>query len=467
MKLMNPSVLLTAFIFGSVFAGAASTNLNLITNPIDGTWYATVGSHNAVISLKACADGELIGLLPAEPTINITGGTIVGSSVSINFSGEDGGGALGDFSFTGTLSGDVLAGQALVNGTLRDITFNRVTANYEVKFMELIDPDVSPLHSDVNATLLFNIVTRAGRFVGGAFTGFHSCEFIACGGMIDDVHVDSSTGVHTITTVSSNVDGELVGTWDSTTSIFEGTWTSISSSGYTTGGDFMGSQQGLANSENFDDVLGLLTDFADGVESETLIASDIFAASYLNDGVTLSDWDTRLTGWFADYDSLEVDLGTVSTIITHNTGDENLYTRRLPQIEAIVVVSGLNVHTGTTEIVYEFAPSPIDTELSLIVISPGAKFIGNGASEELEIELPFDYAVADLTSNVVWPYGVHGGGHPEGHPGVDFWMLPGSSIKSATAGEVVMTDTNMIMIESRSGLLIQYEHIASIDPALI
>ena len=112
MKLMNPSVLLTAFIFGSVFAGAASTNLNLITNPIDGTWYAAVGSHNAVISLKACADGELIGLLPAEPTINITGGTIVGSSVSINFSGEDGGGALGDFSFTGTLSGDVLAGQA-------------------------------------------------------------------------------------------------------------------------------------------------------------------------------------------------------------------------------------------------------------------------------------------------------------------------------------------------------------------
>ena len=467
MKLMPLSRLLTAFIFGSLFAGATVVNLNLPTNAIDGTWYATVGSHNAVISLKACADGELIGLLPAEPTINITGGTIVGSSVSINFSGEDGGGALGDFSFTGTLSGDVLAGQALVNGTLRDITFNRVTANYEVKFMELIDPDVSPLHSDVNATLLFNIVTRAGRFVGGAFTGFHSCEFIACGGMIDDVHVDSSTGVHTITTVSSNVDGELVGTWDSTTSIFEGTWTSISSSGYTTGGDFMGSQQGLANSENFDEVLGLLTDFADGVESETLIASDIFAASYLNDGVTLSDWDTRLTGWFADYDSLEVGLGTVSTIITHNTGDENLYTRRLPQIEAIVVVSGLNVHTGTTEIVYEFAPSPIDTELSLIVISPGAKFIGNGASEELEIELPFDYAVADLTSNVVWPYGVHGGGHPEGHPGVDFWMLPGSSIKSATAGEVVMTDTNMIMIESRSGLLIQYEHIASIDPALI
>ena len=46
-------------------------------------------------------------------------------------------------------------------------------------------------------------------------------------------------------------------------------------------------------------------------------------------------------------------------------------------------------------------------------------------------------------------------------------MLPGSSIKSATAGEVVMTDTNVMLIESRSGLLIQYEHIASIDPALI
>ena len=467
MKLMPLSRLLTAFIFGSLFAGATVVNLNLPTNAIDGTWYAAVGSRNAVISLKACADGELIGLLPAEPTINITGGTIVGSSVSINFSGEDGGGALGDFSFTGTLSGDVLAGQALVNGTLRDITFNRVTANYEVQLVEFIDPDVSAFYPDVNATLLFNIVTKAGRFVGGAFTGFHSCEFIACGGMIDDVSVDSSTGERTITTVSNNIDGELVATWDSATSTFAGTWTSISSSGYTAGGDFIGSQQGLANSENFDEVLGLLTAFADGVESETLIASDIFAASYLNDGVTSSDWDTRLTGWFADYDSLQVDLGAVSTIITHNTGGESLWTRRLPQIEAIVTISGLNVHTGATEVVYEFSPSAVNTELSLIAIAPAAKFIGNGAAGELELELPFDYALADLTSNIVWPYGVHGGGHPEGHPGVDFWMLPGSSIKSATAGEVVMTDTNMMMIESRSGLLIQYEHIASIDPALI
>ena len=466
MKLMPLSGLLTAFILCPLFSGATVVNFNLSTNAIDGTWYAAVGSHNAVIALKACADGELIGLLPAEPTISITGGTIVGSSVSINFSGEDGGGALGDFSFTGTLSGDVLAGQALVNGTLRDITFNRVTANYEVQLVEFIDPDVSAFYPDVNATLLFNIVTRAGRFVGGAFTGFHSCEFIACGGMIDDVSVDSSTGERTITTVSNNIDGELVATWDSATSTFAGTWTSVSSSGYTAGGDFIGSQQGLANSENFDEVLGLLTAFADGVESETLIASDIFAASYLNDGVTSSDWDTRLTGWFADYDSLQVDLGAVSTIITHNTGGESLWTRRLPQIEAIVTVSGLNVHTGVTEVVYEFSPSAVNTELSLIAIAPAAKFIGNGAAGELELELPFDYALADPTSNIVWPYGVHGGGHPEGHPGVDFWMLPGSSIKSATAGEVVMTDTNMMMIESRSGLLIQYEHIASIDPAL-
>ena len=466
MKLMPLSGLLTAFILCPLFSGATVVNFNLSTNAIDGTWYAAVGSHNAVIALKACADGELIGLLPAEPTISITGGTIVGSSVSINFSGEDGGGALGDFSFTGTLSGDVLAGQALVNGTLRDITFNRVTANYEVQLVEFIDPDVSAFYPDVNATLLFNIVTRAGRFVGGAFTGFHSCEFIACGGMIDDVSVDLSTGERTITTVSNNIDGELVATWDSATSTFAGTWTSVSSSGYTAGGDFIGSQQGLANSENFDEVLGLLTAFADGVESETLIASDIFAASYLNDGVTSSDWDTRLTGWFADYDGLQVDLGAVSTIITHNTGGESLWTRRLPQIEAIVTVSGLNVHTGVTEVVYEFSPSAVNTELSLIAIAPAAKFIGNGAAGELELELPFDYALADPTSNIVWPYGVHGGGHPEGHPGVDFWMLPGSSIKSATAGEVVMTDTNMMMIESRSGLLIQYEHIASIDPAL-
>jgi hypothetical protein len=435
---------------------------------IDGTWRATVGDHQAVIALKSCSDGEIIGILPAEPTISITGGTISGSNVTVNFSGSDGGGDIGDFSFTGVLSGDVLDGQGLVDGALIDVTFNRVIANYQVQFMEVIDQDVSPLYPEVNATLLFNVVSSAGSFVGGGFTGFHSCEFIACGGMVDSIRINSATGEYTISTVSSNINGELVAIWDSAAQIFEGTWSSINSSGYTTGGEFMGGQQGVANSDNFDDVLGLLTTFADGVEGEILVAADIFDSSYLNDGIDSAAWDTRLSSWFSNYDSLQVDIGAVSTIITHNTGNENLWTRRIPQIEATVVVSGINVSTGAAEVIYEFSPSAVNTELSLITISPTAKFIGNGASSELELELPFDYASADTASdNIIWPYGVHGGGHPEGHPGVDFWMIANSSVQAAAAGEIVMVDTNMLMIECRDGLLLQYEHLASIDPAVV
>ncbi|MDP6964124.1 MAG: hypothetical protein QGF46_08170, partial [Planctomycetota bacterium] len=126
---------------------------------IDGTWHATIGSHDAVIALKSCSDGELIGVLPAEPTIQITGGNISGSNVIINFSGEDGGGPLSEFSFTGVLAGDNLSGTALVDGTLTTVDFNRVTANYEVQHMEVID-------TDANATLLFNVVRLGGTFVG-------------------------------------------------------------------------------------------------------------------------------------------------------------------------------------------------------------------------------------------------------------------------------------------------------------
>jgi len=34
------------------------------------------------------------------------------------------------------------------------------------------------------------------------------------------------------------------------------------------------------------------------------------------------------------------------------------------------------------------------------------------------LDLPVD--VTQLGGNYLWPYGVHGGGHPEGHPGIDF-----------------------------------------------
>jgi len=373
------------------------------TAPIDGTWRATVGSHDAVIALKSCADGELIGILPAEPTISITGGTVSGSNVTLYFSGEDGGGSIGDFSFTGVLSGDVLDGQGLVDGSLLDVTFNRVTANYEVQFMEVVDPDVSPIYPEVNATLLFNIVTYAGNFISGGFVGFHTCEFIACGGMIDSVSTDRATGEHTIITTSSGVDGELRATWDGVEKTFSGTWTSINSSGYSAGGEFFGSQQGMAYSHSFDEVMGLLTTFSDGVEDETLSASDIFDTSYLNDGITLADWNARFSSWFSNYDNLQVALGSITTLITHNTGDENLWTRRLPQIETTVVVTGLNLSTGVTEIVYQFNPTAINTELSLITTSPAVKFIGNGASSEFELELPLDYSSAAVTSsNLIW-----------------------------------------------------------------
>ena len=169
---------------------------SLIQSPtdIDGTWLATVGSHRTVIAVKACDDGKIIGILPGEPTIEINNGTIVGSNVTINFSGEDGGGELDSFSFTGILSGDVLNGYATVDGSLIGVTFNRVSANYEIQFMELVDQDVLSSYPDAEATLLFNVISRGGRFIGGGFTGFHSCEFIACGGMIEDVNMDSTTG---------------------------------------------------------------------------------------------------------------------------------------------------------------------------------------------------------------------------------------------------------------------------------
>ena len=46
---------------------------------------------------------------------------------------------------------------------------------------------------------------------------------------------------------------------------------------------------------------------------------------------------------------------------------------------------------------------------------------------------PLDSAT---TGQVIWPYGVQGGGHPNGHPGIDFQTVEGASIFAAATARV-------------------------------
>jgi hypothetical protein len=54
--------------------------------------------------------------------------------------------------------------------------------------------------------------------------------------------------------------------------------------------------------------------------------------------------------------------------------------------------------------------------LFIAVIAVFSSSCGQRPAQNLDI--PVD--VSKLGAGVLWPYGVHGGGHPEGHPGFDF-----------------------------------------------
>ena len=67
-------------------------------------------------------------------------------------------------------------------------------------------------------------------------------------------------------------------------------------------------------------------------------------------------------------------------------------------------------------------------------------------------------AAGDLVTFGLWPYGVHGGGHPEGHPGMDIEYAPGAKVRAAADGVVTYIGPNSnfptqwdLLLEVRQG----------------
>lgn len=438
---------------------------------IDGTWSARVGGYHAVLLLDSRADGSILGVLPGEPTVWIDGGSISGSDVTINFSGEDGGGAISAFSFTGTISGDTLDGVVLVDGVLTSVTLNRVATSYAIEHWGIYDTTLG-LPIFLNRVGQPSSTSSGGSsistFRGGGFAGHTTCDFVACGGMIDDWNISGDD--HTINLVtggSCSAAATLTATWDDVKQTIVGTWSSSNCAG-STSGELMGGKIGAAYSADISRVLTMLANFADAIEAESPTALDAFHPAYLDNGTAYSDWATTLAGWYADYDHLVVELGAVKRIITYLAGDEILFMKKEPQINFDITISGEPSSGGPAEELFTFSPADgFATALSLIGTSGGSSvFIGNGASSALSLRLPILASDIDPDNNHVWPYGAHGGGHPEGHPGSDFFLKTGSlayAIADGTIAAILPNPTSpgqvTIFLELSADLVAQYDHI--------
>ncbi|MAF67688.1 MAG: hypothetical protein CMJ84_18795 [Planctomycetes bacterium] len=440
---------------------------------VTGTYAASGTPADTWVLLRERADGKVLGTIHGAPGLWIHSGQRTGASVVLGLRAVD-----GDPStpWEGTLDLDLdgadLSGDLIDGTTVLPVTLTRTTIPWVEEVWQLFDETLE------GSLEVRRLEDRTGSFVAGGFRGVESCDFMACGGAIDSWTIGGTA--HVITTSSGGgcpQVGVLSGTFDSAINILSGSWTSTNCSGAVSGGSFLGGKAGLVSSLHIPALLDSLADFADAFEAESPDAAEVFHSAYLSDGMTRAGWEAQLAAWYAAYDSIEVEIEGPYEIITYDDGEVNAFLGGDPRVDWTVRASGIDVATGLTETFYEREePALLGPDLRYIGTEAGRTvFVGNGATRPFDIGLPILLSDVSYIVFGAWPFGVHGGGHPEdGHGGIDFEYIPGSLAYAAEAGEITAIYPNDhdpsitqwdVYQQVRSGIQVQYGHI--LDPPLV
>ncbi len=459
---------LIIFFFGALCCSAAS---------LDGTWASAAGSTPPsyigvpMVLLERATGGRIIGSLPASRSSYITGGQRAGLNVTISFAGKDLS-SVWNGTFVGTLSNNstTLSGNYTDSlGANVNLTFKLSSSQYNIENWVLADGTATSIGSATR------VLTTGIGFVGGEFVELFNSSFLGFRSKINSWNVAGSN--HTITTSSSGFDATLTGAWGPIPFGGDGI-----SGNYTTtiggAGFFMGGKEGLSNTGDIRRVLTLLKNFADRIEIKSPLATSLFASTYLNDGKTKADWQSQLSGIYAAYNSLQVTVNEVQAINTYNNASVNVNVLAPPRVKWHLKILGTPIAGGPQTTVLDMVSSldmvasGFEGELYAIAYqNTQYVFVGNGG-QAFKIDAPI--LLSDAASPAdhynAWPYGVHGGGHPEGHPGIDFRYVDGTrNVLAVAAGTIESIEPNTgfpghvnIYITHPNGIVSyksQYDHI--------
>jgi hypothetical protein len=224
-------------------------------------------------------------------------------------------------------------------------------------------------------------------------------------------------------------------------------------------------------------VLGLLSRLGGRVEAESLSVLDLFSEGYLNDGKTYEDWEDELVDLYDDFDDIEVQIAGVDEVATLDDPDVNPLIGGPPRVGWRLVATGTPSGGGPVETVADAVFERQGNEQLLWIGREQGRwvFVGNGYDAPFTIDLPIaslaDSAQAEYR---LWPFGVHGGGHPEGHAGWDFEYAAGAQVYAAAGGTVTSVEPNDdfpgqsdVTIEHRPGIETRYHHVENLDPAIV
>lgn len=459
-----------------IWIGSALCSLTTMSqagaSPIDGIWEAVLAGNTHMIALVERSDGRLLGYMPSSPGSWVVGGQRTGSAVTINLESRDPMLPSDPGTFSGMRRGSNIIGTLTDSTGTTPVTLHEVHAPRTVTHW-LLGPSIT---SDVFNRAI-RVENHAGRFVAGGFVGLTDCSFLACGGRITSWTVAGPA--HTILTDSGGVcpsTSALAGSWDVATLLVNGTYTTAASCPPpSAGGHFVGGKEGLTDMGDVLDVLGLLRDFADRIEAESPAAAHAFAATYLHDGKTRADWRAQLVAMYAAYDGLSVTIDAVRQIVTFADAEVNPKAIPSPRLEWHFSVTGVPVAGGSRTSVLDVT-STFEGEQQLYWIGREARrivFMGNGYAAPFSIALPIQVGDSTRIAYGVWPYGVHGGGHPDGHPGWDFEFIPGRMVRAAADGAVDEITTNGeflgqvdVRVQHRPGYRTHYDHIGVLEAGI-
>lgn len=439
---------------------------------IDGLWSLTADGGGQILALIERDDGRILGYNCASPGGWITGGQRTGPAVTLTSDNRDPHTASDPGSFSGTRSGATIPGTITDGGGTAAVTLHHVGARRTVEHWIL-----APASGPGGLVKAMRAAKPSGDFAAGGFIAQTDCDFLACGGAITSWTVSGAS--HSITTASGGActsASTLTGTFDPTTKFLNGSFTTTATClPAPIAGTFAGGTEGQTDSDDILDTLRLLRDFADRIEAESPTAAHAFADTYLNDGKTKADWRAQLTAMYAAYTGLHVTIDAVRQIVTVNDADTNPAVLLPPRIVWHLQVTGTPTGGGPVTTVLDLSSALTGDQQLFWIGRRGGRmvFVGNGYAAPFSIDLPI--AAADIARNAfgLWPMFVHGGGHPEGHPGWDFDYVAGANILAAADGTVVSLEPNPawpgqsnISIRHRPGFETQCDHVSVVAPGI-
>jgi hypothetical protein len=436
--------------------------------PVSGSWLGDFLGHPSAMTLDERADGRLIGMLLADPNARIIGGSVSGKDVTLAIDVADPG-VSASGTFVGTLHGHKLTGTLTLGGAATPVSFVRAHEKYTLESWVMGEDEIQ--------SRVLRLLDKKGGFLSGGYVDLEDCEFLSCAG--DITAWDVAGTMHTLTAESGGgcpSSSSLVGTWSASDQVLSGSYAHLDCGG-AKAGSFIAGKGGVTDAHDLGRVLELLADLADRVEAESPAAIALFSPGYLNDGKTRADWQAELASLYADYDDLEVQVAGIDEVATMDDGEVNPLVGGPPRVGWHVVVTGTPSGGGAVETVAdEVFGLRENQQLALIGEEQGHfVFVGNGYSEPFAIDLP----VASLADSAhvaygLWPFGVHGGGHPEGHPGWDVEFAAGAQVHAAADGTVASVEPNdsfpgqqNVTIEHRPGIATRYDHLTNLQPGIV